>query len=133
MRAHWLLGGFVMSLSACGDVPERETALTEGQQARAEVDAATQAYAACVLEAAGRMPVAGELPGALANDALEACPQQRSRLAAEVQEFHRIGNPSRTPEYSAAVAEASVKTLESGLREQAVIAVAERQAEGAAE
>ena len=111
--------------AACGGAPEPQPQ-TEGQRARAEVDVATRAYGECVLAQAERLEKGDALPGTLAGRALDACPAQRSALAAKVRDFHRIGNPSRSVAYSDAVAEASVQTLESGLRQRAVVVIAGR-------
>lgn len=116
----------LLALAACGEARPPQ-ALTEGQRARAAVDSATQVYGACVLGEAERMPVAGAQPGTLAQRAVAACPAQRDALAARIRELHRIGNPSRTPAYSDAVADASIKGLESGLRAQAVVVIIGRQ------
>lgn len=113
-------------LAACGDTTPPKPRESEGQRARAAVDAATQTYGNCVLAAAEQVPIAGDPPGTVAGRALKACPAERAALVRQVGAFHRIGNPSKSGEYSDAVADASVKALEGALRERAVIAVVGR-------
>jgi hypothetical protein len=120
----------LLILAACGE--PAPPAPTEGQKARQSVDAATAAYGECVLAAAEAADLASGVPGELAQQALGSCPAERKELATRIREFHQIGNPSYSVEQSDAVADASIRTLEIGLREQAVIAIGRRQAEVAA-
>lgn len=115
----------LLTLAACSGGADQPAKPTPGQQARARVDAATKAFGACVFEAARTMP-ANTAVGPLAQRAIEACPDQRAALKREVVEFTKLGREGIDPRRADLLAEASVKQLESGLREQAAIALLNR-------
>ncbi|WP_416907173.1 MAG: hypothetical protein ACMVO5_08950 [Polymorphobacter sp.] len=114
-------------LVACGEQrpPDREA--TEGGAARAEMDAATEAFADCIDGHATSMDVAEEAAGSLAIQAVKMCSAERAALVEKVAAFNAIGYPSRTPEQVQAVAEASVKVLEDEARNAAVVTIVKRQ------
>jgi len=115
------------ALAACGESePAPPPPKTQGQLQREKVDVVTKVFTDCVLAEAGRVPLDNAV-GPLVQKVVKTCPKEREALTAEVRAFYRIGNPSARPDYVNAVADASVKTLESGLREQAAMAILNRQ------
>ena len=69
--------------------------------------------------------------GSLALDILAMCEPDRTALASEVAAFHKIGNPKETDAMAAAVADASVKTIDDEVRRAAVVTIIQRQGEPA--
>ena len=118
-------GGMLLALAACGSAPSPPP--PQGQAERAEVDRLTRIYGACVAAKAKAVPVAGELAGTLAFRLQRECAADRAPLLAQVAKFYRIGHPRDTPARAAAVAEASVLTLEDEIRGEAVITIVQRQ------
>jgi hypothetical protein len=123
MRAFAALA--VLALAAC-DAPAPRVG-SQGEAARAAMDTATAAFAACIEAQANSIEVAGEPAGSLAIVAVKACAAEREALVTKVAEFNAIGYPSRTPQQVQAVAEASVKILEDEARNAAVITIVKRQ------
>jgi hypothetical protein len=115
----------VLALAAC-DAPAPRVD-SQGEAARAAMDAATAAFAACIEAQANSIDVAGEPAGSLAIVAVKACGTEREALVTKVAEFNAIGYPSRTPLQVQAVAEASVKILEDEARNAAVVTIVKRQ------
>lgn len=102
---------------------------TQGQAARASVDAATKLYSDCVTGHAGAVPVTEEAAGSLALEILKTCKKARDDLAIKVAAFHKIGNPKESQAMADAVADASVKGIDDELRGQAVVTIVKRQSE----
>lgn len=119
----------LLALAACEAPAPRPD--TTGQAARAKVDELTIAYGDCVANKAGTAPVEGVAAGSLVLKLLDECAAERATLASEVAAFHKIGNPKESDAMAAAVAEASVKTIEDEIRREAVITIVKRQ-DGAA-
>lgn len=114
-------------LAACGpSAPQAPPPKTEGQLQREKVDAAIKVLGDCVLKTANTMDVDGAV-GPLVQKAVKSCPAERAALKGEVEKFYLIGNSRAAPDYVAAVAETSVKSLESDLREQSALAILNRQ------
>lgn len=116
----------LLALAACDSEPAPPPPKTQGQIQREKVDAVTKVFTDCILAEAGRVPLDAAV-GSLVQKVIKTCPKEREALTEEVRAFYRIGNPSAQPDYVDAVAQASVKTLESGLREQAAMAILNRQ------
>ena len=116
----------VLALAAC-DRAAAPPPPPQGQAERAEVDRLTRIYGACVAAKAKAVPVAGELAGTLAFRLQRECAADRAPLLAQVAKFYRVGHPKDTPARAAAVAEASVLTLEDEIRGEAVITIVQRQ------
>ena len=117
MRA--AIAAALLALAACEaseqKMPPPET---EGQKQRAVVDAATKVFTDCVLEAARTSPTEGGV-GPLVTKAVEACPDERAALKAEVVKFTKLGRPTATDAQADALAEGSVRQLEMALRDEA--------------
>jgi len=118
MRRAALLAVFAAA-SACGEAPPR--APVAGPEARKAVDAATQAYAACIEDRALAAP-AGGVPGTIVGGAVRDCRPARDALGEKIMAFHELGHPNYTPDQLRAVAEASIQTIEPELRSAGVAA-----------
>jgi hypothetical protein len=119
----------LLALAACeAPAPRPDTA---GEAARAKVDELTKVYGDCVDGKAKSLEVKGVAAGSLALDILAMCEPDRAALAAEVAAFHKIGNPKETDAMAAAVADASVKTIDDEVRRAAVVTIIQRQGEPA--
>ena len=122
----------LLALAACS--PPAPRIDSQGQAERKAVDAATKTYASCVTAATTSLNVSGENAGTLALAAMKSCAKDRTALIGLTAKFWLLGHPAATPdkaEYqqrlSVAVAEASVQTIEDDMRQQAVVAIVDRQ------
>jgi hypothetical protein len=115
----------MVALAACSPPPPRPD--TEGQAQRKVVDAATNAYAACIKKASTSVDANSDVAGNLAYGAMKACTAERKTLVAEVAKFQHINHPQQKPDYVQAVAQASVEAADSDLRQQAVVDIVARQ------
>ena len=108
----------LFALAACDAPPRAPVAGVEG---RAKVDAATKAWSDC-LDATVKQLATSETQAAdAAAGAFTACAPKRAALVDEIRRFHRLGAPTETATYNAAVAEASVAGIEGDLRSQTEI------------
>lgn len=120
------LAAVAFGLAACSSPAPRTD--TQGEAARALVDAATKLYGECVSGHAEALPVGGEAAGSIALQILESCKASRTDLVAKVAGFHKIGNPRESDAMAQAVAEASVKYIDDEARQAAVVTIIKRQA-----
>ena len=109
----------ILPLAGCGEAPPRQP--VAGPEARKAVDAATEAYAACVGDKA-RAAAGGRVPGDVATEALKACASHRQALADKVMAFHRLGHPAYSQQQLRVVAEASIAQVEPQISAEAVVA-----------
>jgi putative hemolysin len=115
----------LLALAACS--PSAPPRPSEGAAQKAQVDAATKAYADCISAGAKATDVAGEAAGTLGDRVIKACAEKRGALMADVIAFHQIGHPKFTIDQSKAVAEASIATIEDELRQQTNVTIVQRQ------
>ena len=127
MRNIAVLGGVALLVAACGEPKIQEREETEGGAIRAEMDAATRDFAACISGQTETMALTDEPAGTLAINAVKACADSRAALVDKAAAFNKFGYPSRTDAQVKAVAEASVKILEDEARQAAVVSIIKRQ------
>lgn len=118
----------LLVLAACGAAPP-PPAPTAGQVARTSIDAAMTAYATCVYAGAKRLATPSRLPGDIVAAAVGACAPARADLVVKVGAFQKIGSPTSTAAYTAAVADQSVAAMEGDLRAEATTTAIDRQNE----
>lgn len=104
----------LLALAACDAAPPRPP--VEGVEGRKRVDAATAVWSNCLDATAKKLATPETQAADAADGAFKACVPQRAALVEEIKRFHRLGNPTATAQYNAAVAEASVAGIEGDLR-----------------
>jgi len=106
----------LLALAACDAAPPRPS--VAGVEGRKRVDAATKAWSDCLDTTVKKLATPTTQAADAADGAFRTCAPLRAALVAEVGRFHRLGAPTESAAYNAAVAEASVAAIETDLRSQ---------------